>query len=381
MKFTILKDELNDSIQQVSRALSNRTTIPILTGIKLDADEKGVTLTASDTEISIRSFIPAEEDGTVTVSLEQPGSAVVPGKLFSELIRKLPSEHVEFTLLDSHHVLIRSGSAELQMAGLDPEEYPLLPSLREDRMFTIPSDLLKSMIRETIFAVSTNESTPILTGVLWTLSDGVLKFVATDRHRLSMTENRLEGAEGLSFSQVVISGRNLSELYKLLPDQSQLIDVVVSDSQVLFKIDRLLFYTRILDGTYPDISRIIPQSCQTEMVVPTGRFHDAMDRAYLLSREEKTNIVRLSASGGSGVVEITSTLTELGRMTEQIEAESVTGEEVRIAFNSRYMLDALKSIGSEYVQVGFTGPMSPILVHPREHRRLLHLILPYRTSG
>jgi len=220
----------------------------------------------------------------------------------------------------------------------------------------------------------------VLTGVLWTLNDGVLKFVATDRHRLSTTENRLDGAEGLSFHHVVISGKNLSELYKLLSDQSQQIDVVVSDSQVLFKIDRLLFYTRVLDGTYPDISRIIPQACQTEMVVPTKQFHDAMDRAYLLSREEKTNIVKLVTSG-SNTIELSSSLTELGRMTEQIEAESITGQEVRISFNSRYMLDALKSIDSEYIHIGFTGPMSPILVHPREHQRLLHLILPYRTSG
>jgi len=380
LKFTILKDELNESIQHVSKALSSRTTIPILTGIKLDADETGVVLTASDTEISIRSHIPAEREGEIIVTLEKSGSIVIPGKLFSELIRKLPSDHVEFTLLDSHHVLIRSGSTELQMAGLDPEEYPLLPTLREDRMFSISSDLLKKMIRETIFAVSTNESTPVLTGVLWTLNDGVLKFVATDRHRLSTTENRLDGAEGLSFHHVVISGKNLSELYKLLSDQSQQIDVVVSDSQVLFKIDRLLFYTRVLDGTYPDISRIIPQACQTEMVVPTKQFHDAMDRAYLLSREEKTNIVKLFTSG-SNTIELSSSLTELGRMTEQIEAESITGQEVRISFNSRYMLDALKSIDSEYIHIGFTGPMSPILVHPREHQRLLHLILPYRTSG
>jgi DNA polymerase-3 subunit beta len=380
MKFTILKDHLNESISHVSKAISSRTTIPILTGIKIDAHASGVTLTASDTDISIQSYTPVENDNVNIIQLFQTGSVVLPAKFFIEIIRKLPSQTIEIEVKERFQTIIRSGSSEIQIMGLDPEEYPLLPQIEESKMIQIPSDILKTMVKQTSFAVSTNESTPILTGVLWNINGNQLKFIACDRHRLATREIIIDNEAIQNFHNIVISGRTLNELNKILPDQNSLIDIVISDNQVLFKIHSILFYTRILDGTYPDTSKLIPQSFQTQLVVPTKELADAIDRAYLLSREDKTNIVKMVMNEDQ-TVEISSSSSELGKVTEQIILKEISGELLRISFNSKYMLDALKIMDSEYVQMGFTGAMQPIIMKPVDETSILQLILPYRTTN
>lgn len=380
MKLTISKNELNDAIQQVAKAASSRPAIPILGGIKIDVTHLGVTLTASDTDISIQSFIPVERDQFVIAHVDKPGSVVLPAKFFVEIVKKLPSEQVIIEVSSTHQTIIRSGSTEIQMVGLDPEEFPVLPSIEQSELLQLPGDLLKAMIRQTVLAASTSEQTPILTGVLWNLLEGELKFVATDRHRLASRTAQVDSDSLFKFSNVVISAKTLIELSKLVPEQNALVDIVVADNQVLFKLGNVLFYTRILDGTYPDTSKIIPQTFKTELVLDTKNVMDAIDRAYLMSREEKTNIVRLMTLE-DGTIEISSSSTELGRVTEQLEAKEFNGEPLRIAFNSKYMLDVLKVIDSDQLFIGFTGAMSPIIIRPMDHAYSMYVILPYRTTG
>lgn len=380
MKISILKNALNEAIQNVSKAVSSRTTIPILSGIKVDVTHSGVTLTASDTDISIQSFIPTEAGDVVLVQMIRTGSVVLPSKFFSEIVKKLPSQEIEIEVLEHFHTFIRSGSTEIQMVGLDPEEYPVLPSIEENHVFSVSGDLLKTMIRQTVFAISVTESSPILTGVLWNLKGSQLKFVATDRHRLASRQARIQADEQIQFGNVVISGKTLNELSKIVPDQDTVVDIVVADNQVLFKVDHVLFYSRILEGTYPDTSKIIPQTFETEIIMDTKQFTDAIDRAYLLSREEKTNIVRLQTLD-NGTIEISSSSSELGKVTEQVEAKHYAGQPLKISFNSKYMLDVLKVIDSESIHVGFSGAMKPIIVKPTDHVESQHLILPYRTTN
>jgi DNA polymerase-3 subunit beta len=314
------------------------------------------------------------------IQIIQPGSVVLPAKFFIEIIRKLPSQSIEIEVKDRFQTIIRSGSSEIQIMGLDPEEYPLLPQIEESKMIQIPSDILKTMIKQTSFAVSTNESTPILTGVLWNINGNELKFIACDRHRLATREITNDNSTLQNFHNIVISGRTLNELNKILPDQNSLIDIVISDNQVLFKIHSILFYTRILDGTYPDTSKLIPQAFQTQMVVPTKELADAIDRAYLLSREDKTNIVKMVMNEDQ-TIEISSSSSELGKVTEQISLRQISGDLLRISFNSKYMLDALKIMDSEYIHMGFTGAMQPIIIKPEDETSILQLILPYRTTN
>ncbi|OCT16455.1 DNA polymerase III subunit beta [Paenibacillus pectinilyticus] len=380
MKLTILKDHLIESIGHVSKAISSRTTIPILTGIKIDATLSGVTLTASDTDISIQSFTASENSTIKIIELIQAGSVVLPAKFFVEIIRKLPAQLIEIEVRANFQTIIRSGSSEIQIMGLDPDEYPLLPEIEESKMLRLPSDLLKTMIKQTSYAVSTNESTPILTGVLWNITGDKLKFIACDRHRLASREVTVDNDLAQNLPNIVISGRTLNELSKILPDQNTLIDIVIADNQVLFKIQSILFYSRILDGTYPDTSKLIPQSFQTEMVVPTKELAEAIDRAYLLSKEDKTNIVKMMMLEDK-TIEISSSSSELGKVTEQIALQHIVGDLLKISFNSKYMLDALKVLDSEFIQIGFTGAMQPIIMKPQDSTNILQLILPYRTTN
>jgi DNA polymerase III subunit beta len=380
MKLTILKHQLNEAIQHVSKAISSRTTIPILNGVKIDATHQGVTLTASDTDISIQCFVPLEENGLQIIQIMRIGSVVLPAKFFIEIIKKLPSEEIEIELQQNFQTIIRSGSSEIQMVGLDAEEYPLLPVIERNKTISMASDLLKSMIRQTAFAVSTTETTPILTGVLWILADQKLKLIACDRHRLATRETSMDVSIDQQFNNIVISGKTLNELNKILPDQNALVDIVVADNQILFRMQKILFYSRILDGTYPDTTKLIPQTFQTELTVNAKKFTDSIDRAYLLSREDKTNIVKMIMHEDK-TIEISSSSSELGKVTEIIETTHISGDLLKISFNSKYMLEALKVLDSEFIKLGFTGAMSPIIIQPDEGISLLQLILPYRTTN
>lgn len=380
MKIRVLKHELNESIQHVSKAISSRTTIPILTGIKIEVNYQGMTLTASDTDISIQAYIPVEDNEKQIVQVERPGSVVLPAKFFVEIIKKLPSSEIEMELLDGFQTRITSGSTDIQMVGMDPEEYPVLPSIEENQVISIQGDLLKNMIKQTTFSISTNETSPILTGILWDINGNDFKLVATDRHRLASRTAQIDNADEVRVSNIVISGKTLNELSKIVPDQNTIVDIVVADNQVLFKIDRVLFYTRILDGTYPDTSRIIPTNYKSELVIDTKKLSESIDRAYLLSREEKSNIVRLQTFENS-TIEISSSSNELGKVVEQLDVIQYTGDPLRISFNSKYMLDVLKVIESEQLHIGFTGAMSPMIVKPMDDSQSLYLILPYRTTN
>ncbi|MGM7703289.1 DNA polymerase III subunit beta [Pseudalkalibacillus sp. Hm43] len=379
MKFVMNRDQLVDSVQDVMKAVSTRTTIPILTGIKIEAHEDGVTLTGSDSDISIERFVPAEEDGYEHVTVEKPGSIVLQARFFSEIVKKLPDSKIEIEVSERFATRIRSGSSEFNLNGLDPQEYPRLPEVQENNRFSIQADLLKTLIRQTVFAVSTSETRPILTGVNWHIEDGELKCVATDSHRLASRSAAVETtSEEIDFSNVVIPGKSLTELSKILDDNSDLIDIVLTESQVLFKAKNILFFSRLLDGNYPDTSKLIPNESKTEMIVSTKEFLQAIDRASLLAKEGRNNVVKLSTLENNEV-EISSNSPEIGKVFEQVVTESLEGDELKISFSAKYMMDALKAMDCSEVQIQFTGAMRPFVLTPIEEQSIKQLILPVRT--
>ncbi|MEK3856838.1 DNA polymerase III subunit beta [Cytobacillus sp. FSL H8-0458] len=377
MKFIIQRDQLVQSVQDVMKAVTSRTTIPILTGIKIVASEEGVTLTGSDSDISIESFIPKEEDGNEIVEIKQPGAIVLQAKFFSEIVKKLPTDSVEISVENHLQTVIRSGKSEFNLNGLDAEEYPHLPQIEEEKMFKIPTDLLKAMVRQTVFAVSTSETRPILTGVNWKVENGTLTCIATDSHRLALRKAQIETTASESYN-VVIPGKSLSELSKILDDNNDLIDIVITENQVLFKAEHLLFFSRLLEGNYPDTSRLIPSDSKTDVVVNTKEFLQAIDRASLLAKEGRNNVVKLSTIDG-GVIEISSNTPEVGKVVEEVQSKSVEGEELKISFSAKFMMDALKALEGSEITISFTGAMRPFIIKPLNDESILQLILPVRT--
>jgi DNA polymerase-3 subunit beta len=359
------------------KAVTSRTTIPILTGIKIVASEEGVALTGSDSDISIESFIPKEEAGNEIVEIKQPGSIVLQARFFSEIVKKLPTDSVEIHVENHLQTVIRSGKSEFNLNGLDAEEYPHLPQIEEENVFKIPTDLLKAMIRQTVFAVSTSETRPILTGVNWKVENGTLTCIATDSHRLALRKAQIETNANENYN-VVIPGKSLSELSKILDDNNDLIDIVITENQVLFKAEHLLFFSRLLEGNYPDTSRLIPSDSKTDVVVTTKEFLQAIDRASLLAKEGRNNVVKLSTIEG-GVIEISSNTPEIGKVVEEVQSKSIEGEELKISFSAKFMMDALKALEGTEITVSFTGAMRPFIIKPLNDDSILQLILPVRT--
>lgn len=378
MKFTIQREQLIDSVQDVMKAVSSRTTIPILSGIKVEVNEEGIRLTGSDSDISIESFIPAEENGIVYVENIEPGSIVLQAKYFPEIVRKLPEKTVEIETEGHLKVTIRSGGSEFHLNGQDAEEYPELPKLHTDESFEMPIDLLKNLIRQTVFAVSTVETRPVLTGVNMKLENGELSFIATDSHRLALRKIPLEGASSLTLSNVVIPGKSLNELNKILEDNQESIEISVSGNQILFRTRHLYFLSRLLDGNYPETSRLIPEQSKTIVFSRAKELLQSIDRASLLAKESRNNVVRLQTQQENHL-EVSSNSPEVGQVMEGITADSIEGEELKISFSAKYMMDALKAIESEKVKIEFTGAMRPFIIRSVESDDILQLILPVRT--
>ncbi|MGJ7920602.1 DNA polymerase III subunit beta [Neobacillus sp. LXY-4] len=377
MRFIIQRDRLVQSVQDVMKAVTSRTTIPILTGIKIVATNEGVTLTGSDSDISIESFIPKEEAGDEIVEIKQTGAIVLQAKFFSEIVKKLPTDSVEIHVENHLQTVIRSGKSEFNLNGLDAEEYPHLPQIAEENVFRIPTDLLKMMIRQTVFAVSTSETRPILTGVNWKVENNELNCIATDSHRLALRKARIESETDETYN-VVIPGKSLNELSKILDDSNDLIDIVITENQVLFKAKHLLFFSRLLEGNYPDTSRLIPTDNKTNVTVTTKEFLHAIDRASLLAREGKNNVVKFATLDNKGI-EVSSNTPEIGKVVEEVQAQEIDGEELKISFSAKYMMDALKALEGTEIKISFTGAMRPFVIRPIGDESILQLILPVRT--
>lgn len=377
MKFTISRSLLMNSISNVSVAISSRTAIPILTGIKLQLTEEGLTLTGSDSNISIESFIPAQTDDNVNIENIIPGSIIVQAKYFPQIIRKLPENTVHLEVDDQLNISIKSGKAHFTLNGQSSEEYPQLPVVEDDDSLTIQTDLLKSLIRQTVFAISTMETRPILTGVNVQLIDSTLTFTATDGHRLASRNISLENTD-INIPSAVIPGSSLNELFKILDDKEETITISLTKNLILFKTPSLHFLSRLLDGKYPETSRLIPEEEQIVLRVNTQNLIQTIDRAALLTSRERNQVVKLKTKENN-VVEISSESLEIGEVIEEINVNEHSGESLQISFSAIYMIEALRAIESDEIRIAFSGSMRPFVIRPVNEDPVLQLILPVRT--
>ncbi|MDX8045469.1 DNA polymerase III subunit beta [Gracilibacillus sp. S3-1-1] len=379
MKVVINRNKLIESIQHVTKAISSKTTIPILAGLKIRATYNGLTLTGSDSDITIESFIPVEEEGIQFIDEIEQGEIIVHARYFPDIIKKLPSETVEIEVDEQLQITIQSGHAEFHLNGQDAEEYPQVAQIQTETNFELPINLLKNMIKQTVFAVSTSETRPILTGVNLTVENEQIHFVATDSHRLAASNLPLENIiDEFPFDQVVIPGKSLNELSKILDDTDDKIQISISENQIAFQTNHLYFLSRLLDGKYPETSRLIPDESKTVIHADTKTLLQAVDRASLLAKDNHNNVIRLQTKDQQ-IVELSSNSPEIGKVEEEITVAKMDGEELKISFSSKYMIDALKIMETDQVKIEFTGAMRPFIIKPLEHDQILQLILPVRT--
>lgn len=379
MNFTINRSAFISQLNNVLRAISSKTTIPILTGLKMVVNEDNIVLTGSNSDITIESVINAnyaENDLTI----EATGAIVLPARFFSDIVKKLPDKKVTIEVTSGFQADITSGSAKFQINGQDAENFPHLPEIETNKSVTLPNDILKEVIRQTVIAVSKQESRPILAGVHMTLKDGVLTAVATDSHRLAQRKVVLENIDNSIDFDVIIPGKSMEELSGMISDVHEDVQMQVTENQVLFIFGNTHFYSRLLEGNYPETSQLIPQTADTTVELEAGTFLSSIERASLLSHESRNDVVKLSLKPSESLVRISGDSPDIGTVEEKVVTSALDGNDLEISFNPNYMKDALSSFGQATIKISFTSPLRPFTLVPTEDQEnFVHLITPVRT--
>lgn len=378
MKFSINRALFIKTLNDVQRAISAKTTIPILTGLKLLLSQEGLTLTGSDADISIEATLATSDEKNQLV-IEETGAIVLPARFFSEIVKKLPEDQMTVAVGDNFQTTIRSGKSEFTINGLDANNYPHLPEIAGQNPFSISTDVLKQLIHQTVIAVSNQESRPILTGVHLVLNNGEMLAVATDSHRLAQRKLNVDLPAETNYD-VIIPGKSLIELSRTLADDVDHVELRIAENQVLFKAGNLAFYSRLLEGNYPDTARLIPTSSSTQIEFNAPVLLAAIERASLLSHESRNNVVRLTLNSAEQTAIIYGNSPDVGNVEEALQFENLSGEDLEISFNPDYMKDALRSFGQTTININFTSALRPFTLVPSEDQEhYIQLITPVRT--
>lgn len=376
MKININRQYFIEQLNHCLKAISPRTTLPILNGIKIDVKDDHMILTGSDSEISIEITIPVEVDNEEVLEIHEAGAVVLSGRFFVDIIKKLSGDFVQLETNDAFQTKITASKSEFNLSGNNPDQYPLLPDVSDEESLVISASVLKNVINQTNFAVSLSETRPVLTGVHWQFDNDEITFTATDSHRLAL--RRLTGEQfNNDNSDAIIPGKSLTELNKIINDTDEEVELHLSQNQVLFSYGNMRFISRLLEGNYPDTSRLFPENFETKVTVNNAEFYHAIDRVSLLAREGGNNVIRMSVNTDS--VELSSNSPEVGTVNEDINTGNIEGEGLKISFNSKYMMDALKAINNEDVTIEFYGTMRPFTLKSSESDEVVQLILPIRT--
>ena len=375
MKFTVNRNLFLDNLNNVMHAISSRATIPILSGIKLNLTETELLLTGSDTDISIEIKIPVSEDLTV----DSTGSVVLPARFFSEIIRRLPGKEFSLEVKESFQTQIISENSEFTINGLDANNYPRLPEIPDESSFVISGKTFREIINETQFAVATQESRLVLTGVHFTFNPDKIHAVATDSHRLSSRALTLENGPQTK-TDLIIPGKSLLELARIIGETDPEIKVCPGENQVLFEIGNILFYSRLLEGSYPDTERLIPTDSTTTVEFDLMELSSALDRASLLTHAGRNNVVDLTLDTKKQSAKLSGESAEIGNVEEDVSFKKLEGENLKISFNPDYLRDALKASVTDSVIMDFTQPLRPFTVNPdKTDIDFVQLITPVRT--
>lgn len=367
MKIICSKENLLAGVQTVQRAVSSKNPLPILSGILLETHEKGLKLAATDLEIGIECIIP--------VNVVEEGSIVLPAKYFSEIVRRLPDVKIEIeSYPENNSTIIKYAKSEFNMNGFSAGEFPMLPKVEGNYNYKIKGDLFKNMIRQVIFATSNDENRPIFTGVLLEIDADEIRLITTDTHRLAFRKAMLVN-ESKEIKQFIIPGKSLSEISRLISGEEENISISFTESQVLFEYDNISFVSRLIEGQYPNYKQVVPNANNAVLRVKTRDFQDSVERASLMA-DLGNSVIKIKVDSDKMV--INSTAAEIGRVHEEIPIY-LQGEETNIAFNAKYILDVLKVIDAEELNIELSGSLSPGIVKPVENENYFYLLLPVRT--
>ncbi len=371
MKLNIKKEILNEKLNIVSKAISTKNIIPVLCGIKFDLTSEGLFLTTSNDDIAIETFIDKQEIDTI----EDTGTIIIPGKYFLEIIRKIDDEYLNIET-DGLKIIISTKRGEYSLNGMNSKEFPNIKMDLSTKPIKISQKILKTIINQTCFAVSTQESRPILTGINMTIDNDNLICVATDSYRLAKKIVKLDEIR-TETTNIVIPGKNLLELSKILEDEEKNLELHIFPTNVLIKTENMLFQSRLLNGSYPDTSKLIPTDFELTITLPLIEFYNTIDRVSLLTTEKDKNLVKMEVIDDN--LMLSSTSQEIGKMEENMKVEKNNDINMKIAYSSKYMLDALRTLKCETIEVKLSSEIKPIIIKNKEDDNLIQLVLPIKT--
>jgi DNA polymerase-3 subunit beta len=369
VKLSSSKRELYEGLQSVTRAVSGRSTLPILSNVMLEAKEGRLRLLATDLEIWMECSVPVE--------MAQGGAITLPAKVVSEVVGSLPEAKVELQGEEGKAVTISCGHSQYVIQGMAAEEFPSPPRVGKEVTMQVGQGAFKDAVRSVILAASMDETRLILTGVLLTWDGQVLKLAATDHHRLAVNSVAAEGDQGKEVS-VIVPSRALAEVLRALSAEAEeKLTITIGDNQIMFRLDGLVVTSRLIDGQFPNYERVIPTESDKRVTADRGELAAAVKRAAIVARTEANKVMLRSSRG---VLSIEATSGEVGQAHEEVAIE-LEGEDLEIAFNAEYLMDVLAVLDSQQVQLGLTGPLSPGVIRPGDDSPYLYVVMPMQMSG
>lgn len=367
MKFTCKQQDLLKALNIVSKAISNRTTIPILKGFLMEASSGGtLKLTASDMDLSIEKSIP--------ITVEEEGSIVVSAKLFMDIVRKLPNGEIEFETRNSQ-VAIKCLTSEFNIVGQGSDEFPSIGSSEDKSGIVLDKELLKDMIKRTAFAASIEEAKGIIVGVLIEMNESEMSMVALDGFRMAVTREKVENKESI---RLIIAARILNEINKIFneEDEAKEVEIIMDEKKAIFLLEETRIVLRIMEGEFIKYKDILPKEHQCRLKINRGEMIDCLERASLLAKEGRNNLIRLAISEDRIII---TSQSEEGNVREEVFIEK-EGTDLEIGFNAKYLLEVFKVISHEEVVMEMNTNISPCIIKPLEGNEFEYLILPVRIS-
>ncbi len=367
MKFICNKTELSEAIGSVSSAVSQRSTIPALSGIKVKVMDGSLELSAYNLEMGIRT--------TVSANTEGQGEFVVSPHLFSEFTRRMDGDDVCFEVNESLVINIANSSTDCTFPAISADEFPELPSIESGKSFTVKPSVLRSMINMTSYAASTNESKPILTGELFDIENNGFSLVAIDSFRLAIRNEKIDSEESFHF---VVPKKALLQVASIIKDDDDKdCTVSVNQSHVIFRIGNVYVISRLLEGNFINYKLSIPSDCKTEVVIGKRQFTDCLERCALLNEEKAKAPVRCEI--GDGMVKV-NFKSSVGKINDEIKADT-TGDKITIGINNRMFLDAMRAAEGDKIRMRFNGPLKVIEILPLENEDYIFLIMPIQLKN
>lgn len=370
MYFKVSKKEFYNALSVASRAISTFSPLPAFSGVKIDAQRDCLVLTGSDSDVSIQTKLIKKEN--CTLEIRDMGSIVIEAKYILEIVRKIDAEEIEFEIMDGSMTKISGNTAEFRINGMKASEYPAIDFSKPRECFTLKEETLKKVILQTSFATSDKETRPALTGVNFHCSENTLNCVATDSYRLAKKSIQIE--ESLNFN-ITIPSKSLLEVVKTLEGEGT-VEIAVNDKKAQFIIHDTIVQTRLIDGVFPETSRLIPLQFDYELTIDSKDLLNAIDRASFI-KNDGVSIIKFSLNENECV--LSSKSLEVGSSTEVLNSASFVGNSLEISCNGRYVFDAIKALSGSLVKFSLCGEMKPFIIKSVDDDNVIQLVLPVRT--